>query len=285
MKIDEIVVPNNRTIMGDDDLNDLSKNIGEHGILVPILVDPNNVLIDGYRRYVCAKRQGFDPVPVTVAMSYDEAVQAIAEANKPNPFLRPLTPLRVWELLEGTQDLMFAKRKEYGMATRNKPKVPKGGKTPGYKHVPNPRQVSNPSRSALAEALGLGSSTYLQAVRGIFKRAAEPGPFQKRAQYWRDQIVFEGFTVYGAYNRFRAEMKRELFGPSAQVQIDTLTGVGPVMEPILKSLKGLGLMRDEVPLDVAKEALQKIRKLNTELFTVTRNLQHYVNEKGTNENE
>ena len=81
MKIDEIVVPNNRTIMGDDDLNDLSKNIGEHGILVPILVDPNNVLIDGYRRYVCAKRQGFDPVPVTVAMSYDAPASVIQYAE------------------------------------------------------------------------------------------------------------------------------------------------------------------------------------------------------------
>jgi ParB-like nuclease family protein len=279
MKIDEIVVPNYRTIMGDDDLRDLNESVAEAGILIPILVDQNNVLIDGLRRYSCAKLQKLDKVPVTVATNYAEAVQAITEANKPNPLLRPLTPLRIWEFLQDTHDLMFAKRKEYGRAARNKPKVPKGQKTPGYE------PVANPSRNALADALGLSSATYLQAVRSIFGRAATPGPYQKRAQYYRDLVMFDGYSAYGAYNRLRAEISSDMFGPSAQVQIDTLKGVGPVMEPILKSIKGLGLLKDEVPLDVAREALQRIRKLNTELFTASRMLRRYVTEKETNKNE
>ena len=65
---------NPRLIFDQDDLNELKKSIGKVGILVPLTVYRNKrnapktefVLLDGERRWRCAKELGFDTVPANI---------------------------------------------------------------------------------------------------------------------------------------------------------------------------------------------------------------------------
>lgn len=279
LDIDKIKVPLYRTIMGDDDLTNLAEDIGERGILVRLLVNQEYELIDGLRRYAAAQKIGLKQVPVVVATSLEEAASALDVAHKPHPLSRPLTALRVWEIIQGTDPYMWQKRKEYGQATKGAKKVARGEKTPGYK------PVTNPSRHLLANALGGRKPSYLQSIRFVFNTAAQPGPWQQRALFWRDKVVCEGVSAYSAYNHFREERKQAQYGVSWQVQRDVLTSLPSVLAPIHKSLEGLGLIRPEISLEMAELALQNIRKVNSDLYTVSRNLRTYIRTKETDNNE
>lgn len=48
----------------DDEIDDLCESLKRYGMLQPILIDDNNVLLDGFRRYTAAKKLGLESVPV-----------------------------------------------------------------------------------------------------------------------------------------------------------------------------------------------------------------------------
>ena len=51
---------------------DLAESIKKHGILTPLLVTMDNVIISGYRRWNAARELGLSEVPVIVADLTDE---------------------------------------------------------------------------------------------------------------------------------------------------------------------------------------------------------------------
>ena len=76
---------NPRLIFPEDELDRLAASIAQEGILVPIVVFENEdatfTLIDGERRYKCARRLGFEQVPALVANQKDEAANLVSMFN------------------------------------------------------------------------------------------------------------------------------------------------------------------------------------------------------------
>ena len=70
--------PSNRTTA--EGLSNLLPSIQRKGILQPIVINRNNELIDGHRRWTCAKLLGYDTVPCNV-LDTDEVMHAYVELN------------------------------------------------------------------------------------------------------------------------------------------------------------------------------------------------------------
>ncbi len=63
---------------------DFLSDIKEHGILTPLIITDNNVIISGHRRYEAAKALNFSDIPVIVSdLTDDLDIQAaVIRANK-----------------------------------------------------------------------------------------------------------------------------------------------------------------------------------------------------------
>jgi ParB/RepB/Spo0J family partition protein len=104
-KISEIKVKDNiRTDMGD--LKELSESIKEHGILEPLIIEGENILIAGYRRLAAAKLAGLKEVPVIRCESgaSREELQIIENIHRKN-----LTP---FEEAQAFSDYMKSRKKD-----------------------------------------------------------------------------------------------------------------------------------------------------------------------------
>lgn len=66
-------------------VNQLTKSIKEHGIIIPLIIDSNKNLIDGHRRLASAKALKLDKVPVIKMdskLSKDKAYEIINSTSK-----------------------------------------------------------------------------------------------------------------------------------------------------------------------------------------------------------
>lgn len=68
-----------------DQITQLVKSIKEYGIIMPLVIDPDNNLIDGHRRLASAKKLRIDKVPVVQiggTLSKDKAYEIINTTSK-----------------------------------------------------------------------------------------------------------------------------------------------------------------------------------------------------------
>lgn len=77
---------NPRLVFPEDELDRLAASIAQEGILVPIVVFQNEdsstyTLIDGERRYKCARRLGFERIPALIASQKDEIANLVSMFN------------------------------------------------------------------------------------------------------------------------------------------------------------------------------------------------------------
>jgi ParB family chromosome partitioning protein len=104
----ERILPNPhqpRSIMGDEELQELAQSIREHGIIQPLLVIPKNdreeyVLIAGERRLRAAKLAGLQKVPVIFRQASDqEHLELALIENVQRADLSPLETADAYEQL------------------------------------------------------------------------------------------------------------------------------------------------------------------------------------------
>ena len=88
IRIDQIYPFENHPfkVLDDDKMTDLIESIRENGILVPVLVRPDDEgsyeMISGHRRLHAAKKAGFATIPAVIKeMTSDEATIAMVDAN------------------------------------------------------------------------------------------------------------------------------------------------------------------------------------------------------------
>jgi protein gp37/ParB-like chromosome segregation protein Spo0J len=76
--------PRNEAIYGDDADEELVASVRERGVLVPLLVTHDGLIIAGHRRWTAARRAGLGEVPVVEFGSRDEVdiLEALVESNR-----------------------------------------------------------------------------------------------------------------------------------------------------------------------------------------------------------
>ncbi len=72
-------------------LRSLLKSIKDHGILQPLLVSEKGEIIDGHRRYACAKMLGLKSVPVVVS-NHEQAMSVAEKFETVNTHMKKLGP-------------------------------------------------------------------------------------------------------------------------------------------------------------------------------------------------
>lgn len=76
--------PKNAAIYGDSADPELVRSVREHGVLTPLTVTANGVVVSGHRRLVAAQEAGLTDVPVAPFGSEDELdiIEALIESNR-----------------------------------------------------------------------------------------------------------------------------------------------------------------------------------------------------------
>src|ERR1044072_7257791 len=75
VKVEQITTdPNNPNEMTDDEMNRLRKSMDHYGFLFPIIIDQNNVVVDGEHRFLIFKEKGLKEIPC-VQMNFQNDAQ------------------------------------------------------------------------------------------------------------------------------------------------------------------------------------------------------------------
>jgi len=111
MRVDDIVIPERvRQQLGD--VPALARSIHESGLLHPVVVRPDNVLIAGARRLAAVQLLGWESVPVTVVENLEEAGRALRAEADENTCREPLNAEEQVDLSERLRPFVEAEARE-----------------------------------------------------------------------------------------------------------------------------------------------------------------------------
>lgn len=210
-----------RTVEPDDDLSVLAKSIKTDGLKYPILVDENYFLIDGLRRLKAMDLNERDLVPVIVAETYREAIDAIADSHS-NVDPSAIPVYRLWELQHDLSPIM---RKSISVIRR----------TP-FKDREIPE--SNRSRKMLADALGITGST-LQVLSTLHTSSLSGSASSEFATELLKKVKNDELTPHAAKSLW-ATFQRDLSSVrQGSAQTNIMNKVVEIMPGVLNSLKEL----------------------------------------------
>ena len=177
MKIVDIKI-GDRARRDPGDIESLAKSIEQVGLLHPVVVNPNNELVSGFRRIEAYKLLGRDEIPHRVAENLDGArklLQAERDENTERKELSPSEMVVLAERLEPLERAQAEKRKIAALTPRKSkaskdaqqsPEAPGGGKLP-------PREKGK-SRDKVAAAVGTSERTLKKAKEIVVAANAEP---------------------------------------------------------------------------------------------------------------
>lgn len=258
------VIDIKRKLRPDDDLEILQKSIKDKGVLKPILVDSNYALLDGLRRLRAVEANGDDLVPVIVAETYEEAVDALAEVHADmDPSSIPFR--RMWEIQYDLKPLL-TERLATIRRTPNAERAKAAAAGPG----------TNKSRHQLTEALKAQSSSVLQVLYTIYLSSMTTGPLARYSRELLDRIdsgELPPHTAKGLHTTFQRD---QTAARKATDQAAIYNGVTNVLPGIVAPFEGLSseldpklsqsdLVRWEAVLmasgQTLRTALNKLRKI------------------------
>jgi N6-adenosine-specific RNA methylase IME4 len=189
----------NRKDMGD--LDALMASIADLGLLQPIVVRPDHVLVAGERRLLALKRLGWEKIPVVVATGLDDALRLLVAEQDENVCRKDFTVTEKVYLTERLKPLVQAgarKAQENGRRKGGgdrKSKKAAGSVSPNFGES-DPARKDRESTRKLAAAVGLSGPTLERAV--VVVKAAEQDP--ERFEPIREQMNRTG-KVNGAYKQ------------------------------------------------------------------------------------
>jgi ParB family chromosome partitioning protein len=199
--IDLIMVKDrHRTDLGD--LSDLAASIADVGLLQPIGITSTYRLVFGGRRLAACKQLGWAKVPVRFLSNRDDAAAILKAERDENTCRLDMKPSELVALGEALEELERPKARErqaaqdYGRGVHNSSSV-------------EPELAAshpNPTRTAVADAIGMSPSQYQRAkhVVAVAKDEEAPQEVREVAQQAVAEMDAGRASVSGAYGRVRA---------------------------------------------------------------------------------
>jgi hypothetical protein len=234
--IDAIVVrARHRKDLGEVD--SLMASIASVGLLNPVTVDSENVLLAGERRLIACRRLGWKEIPVTVAANFDDAVSRLVAERDENTCRKDMSPSELVSLGKALEELERPKARE------------RQGARSDLTSCSAEQQLANPKRSSagytntiVAGALGMSGTTYGRAKHVV--EAAQDETLPEEVREVAAKAVREmdrTGVVTTQYDRVRAAEKGE--------------------EPPQVKRASYGLNRTPPPDVIAERAIQTINGL------------------------
>lgn len=235
-----------------DDLGDitgLAASITALGLLHPIVIDPDDVLIAGGRRLIACRELGWAEVPVHVVDNLADAADRLAAERDENTERKPMTPSELVALAKAIEAIEAPKAAERQQAGRQRGADVTAGRLPASAGA----KPSVQTRDVVAGAVGIGRTNLSNAKKII--EAAEAG--DPRAIEAKEQMDRTG-QIQPAYEYMIGKRisHPERGAPAAlrKRPVKNYPGRAPVraMEGAVSTLSGLtGPMRDLSAADFA----------------------------------
>jgi ParB family transcriptional regulator, chromosome partitioning protein len=240
-RVDSITVGVRHRQHPEDGIEPLMTSIQKLGLLQPVTITPDGVLVCGARRLEAVKRLGWRSLKVWVRSGISDDLHRLLAQQDENEQRKPLTPLEQAALFRELRKLMAedgARRQEASRFGADGP----SGEVNGAAAAAAPARGHGDSRRQAAEAVtGKASYSLLEQISAIERVAADrnlPETVRKIAQAELEDIE-RGGDVKPAY--FRVLAAKELIAVD-----DTPMPTGPVTDKELETL--------------ANEALELVRQ-------------------------
>src|SRR3954451_13270057 len=230
--VDSIVVGVRHRRNPCEDIEPLMASIKKLGLLQPVTITPDGVLVCGARRLAAVKRLGWRTLKVWVRSGISDELNRLLSQQDENEQRKPLDPLEQAALFRELHNLMAedgARRQEASRFGRDGT----SGEVNGAAAAAAPQRGHGDSRRQAAEAVtGKASYSLLEQISAIERIAADrslPETVRKLAEIELDAIQ-RGGDVQPAY--FRVLAAKELIaaddspmptGPVTDEEIDTLS--------------------------------------------------------------
>ena len=195
---DIVVGERHRKDMGD--LDALVKSIGDVGLLQPIAVRPDNLLVSGERRLEAVKKLGWDVVPVRIVFNLDEVLQLLKAERDENTCRKDFTPEEAVAIGLAIEEMEKPKAKERQAQAKGKPQ---GTKKSEEVSCVNFTQQNGRTRDKVAEAVGMSGPTYEKAKRVVEAAESDPEQFGPI----KEEMNKTG-NVNGAFKKLPPERKK-----------------------------------------------------------------------------
>jgi N6-adenosine-specific RNA methylase IME4/ParB-like chromosome segregation protein Spo0J len=194
--------PKNFEIYGQESVtDDLLASVKSKGVMVPLTITSENVIISGHRRYEAAKMAGLEIVPVGIATFESELdeLEAIIEFNRQREktFVQKMKEAETLEAIE-------AQRAKNRMAAAGASAAP--GKAAGKGKEILPDLSQGQTRDKVAQQTGIGSGKTYEVAKKIWNKAKEG---DEAAQDVVSRIEKGELTIHGAKKELEKEQKVE----------------------------------------------------------------------------
>lgn len=159
------------------DIEGLAESMRHHGLLHPIVITSDGVLVAGQRRLEAARRLGWEGIDVTV-VSVKDMLSAERDENTVRKDFTPTELVAIGELIEAQE--RPAARERLREASRRRAAGPRDAKGRIIKTDSTPTMNSTQGGLVVdiaAKALGVGRSKYEQAKHVVKAAAADPERF------------------------------------------------------------------------------------------------------------
>jgi ParB-like chromosome segregation protein Spo0J len=171
-----------------DALELLVRSLEDVGLLYPVLVRPDHVLIDGFRRLQAAKRLGWKTIDVRVVEGLGDVLDALRAEGDANLCRLDFLPSEKFRLGQKLEELERAAARARQV---------EGGRLKGSVNLTE--AAKGDVREKVGQALGMSASSYRKLV--IVHKAAEANP--RLAPIVRE--MDESGSIDRGYRRFREE--------------------------------------------------------------------------------
>lgn len=204
-----IVGKRHRTEYGD--IDELADSITRDGLLQPVTVTPEGVLVCGARRLEALKRLGEKTIKVWVRSGISDRLAELLAEQAENLLHKPLTPTEAAALYTELKDHIAEDATRRQAATRFGRPDPRNGSDGGASVAP-PQFKSGKSRTQAAQMVtGRASYTTLERIAELQRVVADPGadPVLKEKASKELRLIDEGGSVAASHARIRQLLEPE----------------------------------------------------------------------------
>lgn len=229
-RVDSIIVGIRHRQHPEEGIEPLMASIKRLGLLQPVTITPDGVLVCGARRLEAVKRLGWRTLKVWVRSGISDDLSRLLAQQDENEQRKPLTPLEQAALFRELKKLMA----EDGARRQEESRFGAGGElgeVNGAAAAAAPRGQGDSRRQAAEAVTGKASYTMLEQISAIERVAADrtiPDTVRKIADAALEDIQNGGdvkpayFTVQAAKELIAADSSPMLTGPATPEELEEL---------------------------------------------------------------
>ena len=189
------------------DLGQLIASIEREGLLQPVTITPDGVLVCGARRLAAIKELGWRRVNVWVRSTITDRLGALLAEQDDNLLHKPLTPTEQATLYRELKEIMAEEAAQRQAATQFGPGEKRGGKS-GDANLATPSTGATGASRAQAARMVTGRASYttLERIAHLQTLTEDPHQSEEVRQRARGELaaIDTGSPVHPAFQRINA---------------------------------------------------------------------------------